>query len=402
MTNLKRRVPGLPRMAHRGPRGRFTAGAVLAAVGCLTAGAAVVPVSAATTRPPHGTPGRCAAQFAPLSALYSVAAVAASNVWAVGQSLQGSGHVALAEHWNGTDWTQVPNAGGAYSTLYGVAFTSASDGWAVGNAARNALAEHWDGTAWSRSALPAGSDSLLTAVAATSATNAWAAGAHVTARGITPLMYRWNGRAWAAVAVPGPAGSSGGAFSGLAATSPSSTWAVGYSIHGVQTRTWTEHWDGTAWTPVASPNPGGTSSRATLAAVAETSPGNAWAVGDASGKALADHWNGTSWTVVTSGAPAGASLSGVSAVSPANAWVVGSSCTGGGTLQTLTEHWGGHAWTRVASPNPSGATSSALQAMAVTSPRGAWAVGWSTTASIHSATLIEHWDGRSWEIVPSP
>jgi hypothetical protein len=40
--------------------------------------------------------------------------------------------------------------------------------------------------------------------------------------------------------------------------------------------------------------------------------------------------------------------------------------------------------------------------MAVTSPRGAWAVGWSTTASIHSATLIEQWDGRSWEIVPSP
>jgi hypothetical protein len=68
---------------------------------------------------------------------------------------------------------------------------------------------------------------------------------------------------------------------GVAATSATNAWAVGYySQHtdlGTQmhTRTLIEHWNGTAWTQVPSPSP----VDSTLFGVAAASPTNIWAVG---------------------------------------------------------------------------------------------------------------------------
>src|SRR5438132_990015 len=62
--------------------------------------------------------------------LFAVTAVAADDVWAVGQP--GFPWKALILHWQGSAWTAVPNACGV--PLNGVTAISSTDIWAVGSA----------------------------------------------------------------------------------------------------------------------------------------------------------------------------------------------------------------------------------------------------------------------------
>ncbi len=71
------------------------------------------------------------------------------------------------------------------------------------------------------------------------------------------------------------------------------------------TETLIEHWNGTAWSTVKGQNPGQASNN--LNALAVLSPQNIWAVGSWSSayngpqaQALIEHWNGTSWSTVAS------------------------------------------------------------------------------------------------------
>jgi hypothetical protein len=61
----------------------------------------------------------------------------------------------VAEHWNGTAWRLAasPNpAGSSDASLTGVAAVSASDAWAVGyswnGSVTSTVAEHWKGKKW--------------------------------------------------------------------------------------------------------------------------------------------------------------------------------------------------------------------------------------------------------------
>jgi len=75
---------------------------------------------------------------------------------------------------------------------------------------------------------------------------------------------------------------------------------------------------------------------------------------------------------------------------------------------TLVEHWNGYEWGIVPSPSP-GKTpaegnepaSSSLEAVAALSPDNIWAVGEDTTKT-SEVGLIEHWNGSKWKVVPSP
>lgn len=113
------------------------------------------------------------------SPLNSVAAVSASDVWAVGSHYEsGVGDQTLVEHWDGSAWSVVPgaNSGTSDNYLYGVAATSANDVWAVGQGEEGVLVEHWDGSAWSivpsANPLPTHFES----VAVVSTSDAWAVG----------------------------------------------------------------------------------------------------------------------------------------------------------------------------------------------------------------------------------
>jgi hypothetical protein len=71
----------------------------------------------------------------------------------------------------------------------------------------------------------------------------------------------------------------------------------------------------------------------------------------------------------------------------------------------LIEHWDGHVWSIVPSARPSvnDLVVATLYGVASTSATDVWAVGEYSTGAANSAfTLIEHWNGVRWSIVPDP
>lgn len=137
------------------------------------------------------------------------------------------------------------------------------------------------------------------------------------------------------------------------------------------------------------------------------SPNRAWAVGHAdTGMAptrqpVVQRWNGTSWRSTANSRPVGGGeLRDVDAISSRSAWAVGFSNSDVG-FDTLIERWNGRRWRIVASPNVS--AQNTLLGVKAFSASDAWAVGsHNVPGTLNFATLVERWDGKSWEIVPSP
>ena len=172
---------------------------------------------------------------------------------------------------------------------------------------------------------------------------------------------------------PNPGTSTNDLF-GVAVLSSSNAWAVGDDSNGAAFHTLIEHWNGTSWKQVPSPNPHGSSE---LESVSATSATNAWAVGDdAKGRSVTLRWNGSTWTQVPSPnvLPAGDDniLYGVAATSASNAWAVGAA-TAISTGPAFELHWNGSKWTNMVSPNPG--DTSKMFAVAASSASNAWAVG---------------------------
>jgi hypothetical protein len=223
--------------------------------------------------------------------------------------------------------------------------------------------------------------------------------------------------AWRGSAASPPASAfSGGNFSGVSAGSGSSSWAVG-SIEGNRTLfTLTARWNGTSWTRVPSPSPGGSDAASQLTGVSAVSGSDAWAVGDYGTFGLATmalHWNGQRWTQVTTPNPgypsASNTLTAVSAVSAADAWAVGSYGNADFSEQTMVLNWDGTAWKLIPSPSPGGTGGTGhgteLLGVSAASVSSAWAVGcYDFTAASGTArkTLALHWNGTAWAQVPTP
>src|SRR5438309_2124418 len=108
------------------------------------------------------------------------------------------------------------------------------------------------------------------------------------------------------------------------------------------------------------------------------------------------------WSVISSPnvAPYNNAFSGVAAISANDAWAVGSDRDLGGPYRTLVEHWDGGAWSVIPSPNV-GTVGSQLNGVAATSSNDAWAVGQYSNGTV-ARTLAEHWDGGAWSVIPSP
>jgi hypothetical protein len=120
---------------------------------------------------------------------------------------------------------------------------------------------------------------------------------------------------------------------------------VGFYRASPQWSTLIEHWNGTAWSIVASPNQG--TIQDNLYAVGVVSANDVWAVGQyyngSVQQTLVEHWNGTTWSVVPSpNQPTTYCdyLNAVGGVSANDVWAVGEYYNG--TLnanQTLVEHY---------------------------------------------------------------
>jgi hypothetical protein len=234
---------------------------------------------------------------------------------------------------------------------------------------------------------------ILNAVTVVAANDIWAVG---TANYKT-LVEHWNGSSWSTVPSPSP-GTVYAFLNAVAAVSSNDVWAVGYYDY----YTLIEHWDGTRWSVVPSPNQPGVVNY--LTGVAVVSANDVWAVGNYSGSlTLIEHWDGKRWSIIPSPNPSSRPynyLYGVTALSSNNVWAVGSYGPSGLPPQTLVEHWNGTNWSVVPSPNQVGsyyAVYNELDAVRAVSANDIWAVG-----TYGNESLTEHWDGSSWSIVSSP
>ena len=339
----------------------------------------------------------------PNGVLFDVAAISKHNVWAVGGTFIGSGWPGrnLIEHWNGSQWSTVPSPNPVPNDiLFAVAAVSANDIWASGTTFPNGITaaklqiEHWYGSQWSLVPSPSAGFAFTVplAMAAISKNNVWAVGqTYNTSTQEQTLIEHWNGSRWSIV--PSPSAGSDYGFNWMAAVSANDIWAVGFSGSATLPQTLVEHWDGSQWSVVPSPNVG--TNLNSLNGVTVVSANNVWAVGDYNDSnnilhTLTEHWNGTRWSVVNSPnvGSNGSLLGTASAISANNIWTVGFYVLANGNTQTLIEHWNGSQWSVVPSPNAGGNDS--LGTIAADSAGDVWAVGIYFNAANLQKTLIEH------------
>jgi hypothetical protein len=298
--------------------------------------------------------------------------------------------------------------------LYGVSAASPSSAWAVGyrcvpdctasSAVLRTLILHWNGSAWTEIASPnpGSGERLLNAVSALSHSRAWAVGQYrTTSGGFKTLVLRSNGSRWAQVASPSPEVVDGSFLFGVAAVSPSDAWAVGwvYGPGGENSNTLILRWNGRRWGQVRSPNPVHLGFNV-LNAVSALSPSDAWTVGSTDTGTLIARWNGTRWARVPSPSPGSTGsdvLNAVSALSASHAWAVG-----GTGASTLILRWNGANWSTV--PNPSPGRGGDLNAVSSVSSSDAWAVGCylASPSTNEFKPLVLHWNGTAWAQVASP
>jgi hypothetical protein len=320
---------------------------------------------------------------------------------------------ALSPDQCGTGWNMFPSEG----TAGAIVVISPNDIWAVGGPMR-----HWDGSQWSvvPSPEPGSSEEswTLTAASAVSSNDVWAVG--YTYRRFSyyynyrTLAMHWNGMEWRVIPTPnlGNIGSRH-MLHGVTAIASDDVWAVGLGQFSGPTSTLILHWDGTEWAVVPSPN-ARSDGENILFGVAHVSADDIWAVGTwhtrevgTKSQTLIQHWDGSEWSIVPSPSISGtdSALSAISVISEDDIWAVGAprSYPGPANGTTLAVHWDGVEWSIVPSPNP-GITANFLDGVDAVSSDDVWAVGSYINPGIgeQHKTLIIHWDGNNWEVVPSP
>jgi hypothetical protein len=288
-----------------------------------------------------------------------------------------------------TSWTlqQLPvPAGIASPVLDGVSCPSATACMVVGfgGAAGGGFTDSWDGTNWTAITIPGSAQTTLTSVSCTSVTFCEAAGYKPHGADYLPVALRWNGTSWRTQSTPLPAGVIQGALGGVSCVSRSSCVAVGESFGALST--FSETWNGTAWTPSRMPG-----TRPQYEGVSCASSTSCFAV---SGLTVA-FWNGATWTAQTLPPPSPgevASLSAVSCSSAAACTAVGSYDTNGRPYE-LIYRWNGATWTQQTGAVPNHSTD--MYGLWC-GPVACTAVGEQGIHHIHNEVLAERWNGTAW------
>lgn len=248
---------------------------------------------------------------------------------------------------------------------------------------------------------------VLLSTAAVSANDVWAVGLQTTTSNIDrTLAEHWNGTTWKIVPTinPGPGHND---LNGVSAVSANDVWAVGAyeTNHTTEaSATLAEHWNGTTWTKVATPNP---STYSYLYAVTAVSATNVWAVGtyynfsvgiDGAYQTLIEHYDGTSWSWFPSpssnAAPLDAwnTLLGVSAWSATDIWAVGNVEPDFGPSVSLAEHYDGFSWTVISTPNDGVGADNAIIGVSALEAGHAVGVGFGNLVSGSTPRRGEAWD----------
>src|SRR5207302_445786 len=99
-------------------------------------------------------------------------------------------------------------------------------------------------------------------------------------------------------------------------------------------------------------------------------------------------------------------LHGVTCSNATDCWAVGTSHAGNlsAFFQTFIVHWDGTSWSVTPSPNTGSTLENGLNSVTCTSSTNCWATGYGRTSATNqpAQTMIQHWDGNTWSIVPAP
>ncbi len=350
------------------------------------------------------------------SGLGAVSADSPSDIWAVGESVM---------HYDGMKWTAfTPAMNSQITSLNGVVAISPTLAWAAGNRDSSTgiptqIIEKWNGTKWSVAAGPkfdAGDQPSIFAMTSTSANDIWAIGSMLSDGGelLSYLFEHWDGKSWTQTSLL----TDDAFLFGASADATNDVWAVGFNgPENDDSLTLAMHYDGSAWGQAATPNVGHGANQ--LNGVLALAPNNVWAVGfstptapptQAATLTLIEHYDGSSWSVVPSPNVGPNSiyqsnrLFGICANSATDIYAFGSyfASDGSGHQMTLLLHYDGATWTIIPSPNPTNGVflDDLLFAGVVPSAGNVWIVGSkdippnSDSLAIHTTTGAAFVDGK--------
>ncbi len=255
---------------------------------------------------------------------YAVVTLGPNDVWVAGSFYTLMPNLtAVVLHWNGSTWTSYPLTSISVVTLTDLTAVSTNDIWAIEPAADDGTYTwHWNGTNWTHynaattRLRPGGGVAFDLYSGSARATNdVWAVGSAICTGCQGGLISHYNGATWTETTSITPT------LKGVIALAANDVWAVG----GYSAASSILHWNGSAWTPVSSPNIG------TLNSIGGSGPADLWAV--STGGSIV-HYNGISWTSAFTGAN---TLVDVAADGPNDVWAVGSAILHYPSLPTFSD-----------------------------------------------------------------
>jgi hypothetical protein len=259
--------------------------------------------------------------------------------------------------------------------------------------------------------------------------NVWATGNPVT--GASSAFEHWDGSQWSIVAGPvltptmtrfvGASSGITGTLVDMDALSLNDIWAIG-SVHSYNPtnipqgsdHTLIEHWNGSQWQFVKSPDGyNGSTAWNDLNVVSASSATDVWAAGMASPvppsstgptsfSALLEHWDGHTWSLVHLPAQFnGQAISSLAPVAPDDVWLVSYQTTSSGQAGAPSlKHWDGKSWHTAQLPVPAGQVEY-INGVAAVSANDVWAFGGSADQQHpQGGPLLFHWDGNQWTRSP--
>jgi hypothetical protein len=309
----------------------------------------------------------------------------ATDVWAAGWQARGNLIMPLVRHFDGTAWRQVtvPNIGEAQ--IKGVAALSANDVWFVGELWNDdvAFALHWNGNALSEVPVPRpGLMSNLNAVSASPGGDVWAVGDYtqlLMPHKVRSLVEHWTGSTWQVVESPNLDQPWYNELSAVRAFGPNDVWASGWSDY----QPLVMRWNGSQW--AFDESVGGQEYDMFNALVGSTSS-DVFAIGSQHDY-VAKHWNGAQWHGVATQGPF---LFGASELPNGDVWGVGTDFLENRTKAILIH---GNSWMLTQTPSPGHEAYGNILFAVDTVGSSAWAAG------SGDSPLILRWTRGTWAIV---
>lgn len=236
------------------------------------------------------------------------------------------------------------------------------EAWAVANGTANTInIIHWNKpteVTWNNASV-SGVNRDMNSIFVLSYADAWTVGSN-------GVFLHWNGSAWTTVASGDTS-----AYFGVTCVAHNNCWAVGAA------RSF-NFWNGSTWTEQ-------TTTVSTLPNVRYNSvycvaSNDCWAVGNTSGGDVFVHWNGTNWTRDASAPTPAANLNSVWCTATNNCWAFGASRT--------AVRWNGSAWSDFPITSLPNVTYNDVTCV---NANDCWAVGNNSGGSV-----TVHWDGSAW------